>query len=185
MARRWLGGVLGALVVLTGAVARAQGAPDFDADGYRSAHLRGPVTLAPTPARRIGLAAALRLRGAVFVDVGAVESGARDPVRGDWLLTTPHLTIPGAVWVPDAGHAPPDADVWRMMLATARAHHGRRIVLFCHLDCWASWNAARRLARAGVPHVLWLAEGVEGWRDAGGALAPARPATRAQQNAPG
>jgi len=165
-------------------VAAAQDVGDFDADGYRRIHLRAPVTLPPTPARRIALAQALRLHGALFVDVGAVEDGARDPATGAWLLTAPHATIPGALWAPDAGHAAPDPAIWQALLAAVQAHPQRRIVVFCHIDCWASWNAARHLARAGVRHVEWLAEGIEGWRDAGGALAPAPPLAP-QQNAPG
>lgn len=180
MAQLWIWAAL--LALASGAAAQDSG--DFDADGYRRAHLRAPVTLPPSPARRIALAQALQLHGAVFVDVGAVEDGARDPRTGGWLLGTPHQSVPGAIWAPDAGRAPPDPEMWRALTAALAAHPHRPVVVFCHLDCWASWNAARHLARSGMRHVLWLAEGVEGWRDAGGALAPAQPLIP-MQNAPG
>jgi PQQ-dependent catabolism-associated CXXCW motif protein len=52
-----------------------------------------------------------------------------------------------------------------------RRGHGAPVVLYCRVDCWMGWNAARRLARDGLREVYWMAEGVEGWRDAGGTLA--------------
>jgi PQQ-dependent catabolism-associated CXXCW motif protein len=49
------------------------------------------------------------------------------------------------------------------------------IVTFCLSDCWMSWNAARRLRAMGYTHVRWLAEGTDGWRDAGLPLVQVMP----------
>jgi rhodanese-related sulfurtransferase len=38
-----------------------------------------------------------------------------------------------------------------------------------------SWNAARRLRALGYTDVRWLAEGTDGWREAGLPLVEARP----------
>ena len=154
----------------------------FDAQGYRSARYRAPVKADPAPAQTITLAAALALdpaHEALFIDVMPVEGGLRDSVSGVWTLSQEHLTIPGALWLPETGRAPVDADLWRALearIAAARASSPRTpVILFCRSDCWMSWNAARRLALRGIANVHWLAEGTDGWHAAGRALVVAVP----------
>lgn len=163
----------------------------FDAQGFRTIRYRAPVDRAPAPARRIALAEALRLadRGeALFLDVLPAEGGVRDPATGHWRLASAHETIPGAQWHPEAGRAPVDPVLWRGLaraVAAARTARPRTtVVLLCRADCWMGWNAARRLARDGVPRVLWLAEGIDGWHGAGRALSPAQPVAVASDPAP-
>lgn len=153
----------------------------FDAEGYRIARYRSPVRADPHPAPRLALAAALELvpgRDALFLDVMPVESGVRDPATGRWTLAEPvHRTIPGARWHPEAGRAPADAALWRALEAEARRAAPRPVIVFCRVDCWMSWNAARRLAALGLDNVWWLAEGTDGWHAAGRDLVTARPVT--------
>jgi PQQ-dependent catabolism-associated CXXCW motif protein len=152
---------------LIAAPAMAQ-APLFDPAGYRASSYRAPVDRDPAPAQRIALAAARGLtvgRDGLFVDVL--------PFAPD------HQSIPGALWLPDTGRSEVPPAAWAKLtqaVARFRAHHpGAPIILFCRADCWMSWNAARHLARDGVGGVFWLAEGIEGWREAGGALVSAAP----------
>lgn len=154
----------------------------FDADGYRSARYRAPVKADPAPAQTIPLAAALALDqrgGALFIDVMPAEGGVRDPVTGLWTLAAAHLTIPGALWLPETGRAPVDAGLWAALeariAAVRRGQPDVPVIVFCRTDCWMSWNAARRLAARGHAHVHWLAEGTDGWHAAGRALAVAVP----------
>jgi PQQ-dependent catabolism-associated CXXCW motif protein len=170
-----------ALVGVAAAAPPADPAP-FDTQGYRSARYRAPVRADPAPAQTITLAAALALdpaRDALFIDVMPVESGVRDPVSGEWALASEHLTIPGALWLPETGRAPVDADLWAALEARIAAARGPRpglpVIVFCRTDCWMSWNAARRLALSGVGNVHWLAEGTDGWHGAGRALVVAQP----------
>lgn len=158
-------------------------APDFDAAGYRTARYRAPVTRDPSPAARIAAAAALLLRpvkDALFIDVLPAEGGVRDPQTGAWRLSVAHQTIPGALWHPEAGRGSPDPVLWRGLVAAVRKARRRDpsipVVLFCRSDCWMGWNAARRLANEGFAGVWWLAEGIDGWHDAGRTLVPADPA---------
>lgn len=169
------------------AFAQEPGEPDFDAQGYRARRYRAPVDRLPTPARRIPLAGALKLRpgrDALFVDVLPVDGGYRDPATGLWRLSQSHATVPGALWHPETGRSPVDPVLWRGLveaIASARARSARAgrphlpVVLFCRTDCWMGWNAARRLASSGLRHVRWLAEGIEGWHEAGRELADAQP----------
>lgn len=161
----------------------AMEAVDFDPAGYRIARYRGPIDRAPTPATRISLERALRLKpgeNALFIDVLPAEGGVRDPITGRWQLADSHLTIPGALWLPETGRGHPDVALWldlRTTVAEARKQSPAiPVVLFCRTDCWMGWNAARRLSRDGFGNVHWLAEGIEGWHDAGKPLVPAAPA---------
>lgn len=52
----------------------------------------------------------------------------------------------------------------------------RPIVVFCpNRNCWLSYNAAIRLARAGYSDVRWFRDGTEGWRASGRALVAVEP----------
>lgn len=156
----------------------------FDAAGYRTSRFRTPVDRRPNPAHTIDLDAALRLvpgRNAVFVDVLPVDGGWRDPATGVWRLGNPHESVPGALWHPETGRGVVDKALWQGLLdAVARERADMPdapVVVFCRADCWMGWNAARRLARAGVGKVFWLAEGIDGWHARGRRLVPADPAT--------
>jgi len=179
---QWLaiGAVAPWLPTLAGAEDAAP--PLFDAQGFRNARYRTPVDRDPAPARRLALVDALRLRpdhDAVFVDVLPAGGGVRDAASGRWRLAEPHQTIPGAKWYPETGWATVDPTLWSGLLgvvtATRRRHPHWPIILFCRADCWMSWNAARRLALAGVENVWWFAEGIEGWHEAGRPLRATQP----------
>lgn len=172
------------LSVMAGMVLALAGPDLFDAEGYRSASYRAPVDRDPAPAPRVAMAAARDLvpgRDALFVDVVSL---GRDADTGRWLQTEAHDTIRGAIWKPEVGRPGVDPALWaslRARIAACRRQHSDRghrdapVLLFCRMDCWMGWNVARRLAREGVGEVYWLAEGVEGWREAGGALTPVKP----------
>jgi PQQ-dependent catabolism-associated CXXCW motif protein len=103
----------------------------------------------------------------------------RDAATGDWHLAKPGETIPGAHWFPEAGRGHPDPAIARWfddgIARLHRGHPGQPLIVFCLADCWMSWNAALRLHRAGYAHVLWFAEGADGWRDIGRPLIPVTP----------
>lgn len=151
----------------------------FDAQGYRIARYRSPIAADPHPAPRITLAEALRLdprKDALFLDVMPVHSGMRDPASGEWTLSQTHRTIPGAEWHPEAGRVPADDDLWQAFEAQAReASPARPVIIFCRIDCWMSWNAAKKLSELGIDNVWWLAEGTDGWHSAGRDLVAAEP----------
>jgi PQQ-dependent catabolism-associated CXXCW motif protein len=81
-----------------------------------------------------------------------------------------HRSIPDSVWMPGAGAGDLDPAQGQRFAARIQAltmgARDRPIVVFCHPDCWASWNAAKRLVLAGYKRVYWFRDGVEGWQDA-------------------
>lgn len=155
----------------------------FDPDsGLRRTAYRAPVPGPPPGVEQVALDEALRLHqagAAWFIDVMPVEDGVRDPATGAWRLRQPRQTIPGAFWFPEVGRAQPPADLLEAFIARMRglaaARLERPLILFCLADCWMSWNAALRLKRLGIGPVLWLAEGTDGWVEAGQPLKPAWP----------
>ncbi|AKM11827.1 rhodanese [Croceicoccus naphthovorans] len=159
----------------------AEPSDSFDADGYRSARYRAPVDRDPRPAARLALPAARLLtpgKDALFIDVLPAMGGVRDAATGKWRLGEEHLTIPGAIWHPEAGRSDADPLLWRALADTVAEARRKRphlpVILFCRTDCWMGWNAARRLASEGYGNVWWLAEGIEGWRQET-PLVPAEP----------
>jgi PQQ-dependent catabolism-associated CXXCW motif protein len=124
------------------------------------------------------------LAGAVVVDLAAVEvllaeepllldvaparrKPANFPTNRPWLPT--HRSIPGAIWMPDAGAAPLDAGreelFYRRMAELTRGDKTKPIVVFCRPDCWGSWNAGKRLVTRGYTSVRWFPAGIDGWQD--------------------
>lgn len=153
------------------APAAAQQRAEFDEDGYRTARYRAPVDRDPRPSARLALPAALLLdpgKDALFIDVLPVNGGVRDSDTGEWRLSEEHLTIPGAVWHPEAGRGDADPALWNALVGEVSKARRRKphlpVILFCRTDCWMGWNAAKRLAAEGHEGVWWLAEGIEGWR---------------------
>jgi PQQ-dependent catabolism-associated CXXCW motif protein len=87
----------------------------------------------------------------------------------DTWTAPPHRSLPGAVWLPDVGNGeiPLALDAWyQAQLAALTRHDPRKpVVIFCHPNCWASWNAAKRAIGYGYRQVYWYPDGVEGWQD--------------------
>ncbi|QQV77546.1 rhodanese [Sphingomonas aliaeris] len=169
-----------ALLLVIATSASAQDAPLFDpVTGYRLTAYRGVVDSVPEGVVRIDARQAAALRGkAVFLDVTPAEGAVRD-AEGTWRLAMPHATIPGAHWYPEAGRGiqPAGIGAWFAdgVKRLTRGRRDTRVVVFCLADCWMSWNAARRLRRAGYTRINWFSEGLDGWKESGRTLADARP----------
>jgi len=78
------------------------------------------------------------------------------------------FSIPGAIWLPDAGFGSPDVDAlnqFEQLLSNKSAGNKKHQFLFlCRADCWMSWNAAKRAVRWGYLQVYWYPDGSTGWR---------------------
>ena len=148
-------------------------APEEPAD-FWTGPINGPVPRTISGGTVIGTAElqALIERGdPVLVEVSNAPRRLESLAPGAVWLPTPHVVIPGSLWIPGAGMGEIAADVesvFRDQLARAAAgNFDRRIVVYCHERCWLSWNAAKRVIRYGYRNVYWYPEGIEGWRAAG------------------
>lgn len=125
------------------------------------------------------------LKGAEVVDTPALERliAAEKPVLIDVSLadrkpdnlpagtiwSPSHRSIPGAVWLPEAGAAPLDPHketaLFERMSELTGGDKSKPVVVFCHPDCWGSWNFGKRLVGSGYTAVRWFPLGIEGWQE--------------------
>jgi PQQ-dependent catabolism-associated CXXCW motif protein len=161
------------LLGFAGCAARADPAKVPEPSGFWTGPMRGavPATIAGgTVVDSATLATLIADENPVLVDVAPMPHKPDDIAAAAW-DPPPHRTIPGARWLPDGGKGAlgAAADEWfRTQLRILTGHdRARPIVFFCHPDCWASWNAAKRAILYGYTSVHWYEEGVEGWQDAG------------------
>ncbi|MFN3614093.1 MAG: PQQ-dependent catabolism-associated CXXCW motif protein, partial [Rubrimonas sp.] len=154
-----------ALALLAALAAPAPAAPP-EPDGYRMDDFRAPVPATLAGAAVLDTAAAEALwrdGGAVFIDVLPRAPKPANLGPGVIWRDRPHDSIPGAIWLPNAGYGAlhPAMDAW-FREALTRATGGdpdRPLVFFCLMDCWMSWNAARRaLTEYGHARVYWYPE---------------------------
>ncbi len=102
------------------------------------------------------------------------------PLLFDVLGGPGHDSIPGAIWLADAGRGSGfDDELQRRMSRTlaflARSDMKRPMIFFCaNTQCWLSYNAALRALKLGYQVVGWYRGGIDAWLAAGGELAAMR-----------
>jgi len=135
--------------------------------GAVPATLHGATVLATAAAAKAWVAA----QQPVLIDVAPAPKKPPAMAPGMPWLPAAHQDIPGSAWLPDAGSAVlhPDraAAFLRVVADLAGPPPGRPFLVYCHPNCWASWNAAKVLVGAGYRHVAWFPGGIEGWAGAG------------------
>ena len=134
-------------------------------------HGETPTTLAGAQVINLNSVARLKEQGAVLIDV------AETPKKPDKVAGAPsdlpwspiHYSIPGAVWLANAGFGDPNPARQERFGARVAGLTGgdkqKPVVCFCHPRCWGSWNAAKRLVMLGYIRVYWFPGGVEGWQE--------------------
>ena len=156
--------------------------PVAEPEGYRTEDYRAPVpdTLAGARVLTPDEAHALwETGGAVFVDVLPRPPKPANLPAGTIWREPARLSIPGAIWLPNVGYgalAEVNHAFFRDGLERATGGDADRpLVFFCLMDCWMSWNAAKRALEYGYPDVMWLPDGTDGWDLAGFPLEPVEP----------
>jgi PQQ-dependent catabolism-associated CXXCW motif protein len=139
-------------------------------EGYREEAFRAPVpeTLADATVVSTEEAFALWQAGEVaFIDVLPRPPRPTNLPEGTIWRDQPRHSIPGALWLPNVGYgalAGVMEDYFRAGLETAtdgdKAHP---VLFFCLIDCWMSWNAAKRAQTYGYSSVYWYPDGTDGW----------------------
>ena len=164
--------VLLLLAVLFGTASTPSHAPE--PEGFWMGEMGGPVPATIAGGSVIGIAelkALLNGGGAVLVDVAPSPRKPEGMAEGTLWLPPAHRTLPGSVWLADVGRGelePAYDDWYRARLATLTGgNKDKAVVVFCHPQCWASWNAAKRAILYGYTRVYWHPDGVEGWQEAG------------------
>jgi PQQ-dependent catabolism-associated CXXCW motif protein len=134
---------------------------------------------APTPSTLHGgrvihveeVEALLRQGKAVVIDVSNTPRRPAELAPGAPWLPLPHRALPGALWLPGVGAGALTQEVddfYRGRLERATAGNvDVPLVVYCHENCWLSWNAAKRAIGYGYRRVFWFPDGIEGWTAAG------------------
>lgn len=149
---------------------------------YRGEPYRAPVPETVLGQHGIGAeeARALHGQGVPFVDVMPRQGKPEGLPEGTIWREKPHMSIPGAVWLPNVGYealAAPDEAYFRAGLEqVSGGDRAAPLVLFCRTDCWMSWNAAKRAISMGYSGIKWFPGGTEAWQALGEELQEAKPA---------
>lgn len=150
--------------------------------GYRTQRYQAAVPEQPPAGERVWIEDIDRLVAqdkAVLVDVSPITGAGYDPATGHWRSAKPHASLPGAIWLPEVGRGVIDANVERFFAREldrlSGGNKAHALVLFCHADCWMSWNAMKRAGRLGYTRLYWFPEGTDGWRDWDRKLIPIDP----------
>ncbi|HWS66496.1 MAG TPA: DUF2380 domain-containing protein [Steroidobacteraceae bacterium] len=149
---------------------------------------------APTPSTLHGgrvihvaeIEALLRQGRAVVIDASNMPRRPAELAPGAPWLPLPHRAIPDALWLPGVGAGALTREVddfYRSRLGKATAGNvDVPLVVYCHENCWLSWNAGKRAIGYGYRRVFWFPDGIEGWTAAGRrtkVAAPEGPAAQA------
>jgi PQQ-dependent catabolism-associated CXXCW motif protein len=150
--------------------------------GYWMGAIHGPVATSLSGGAVIHahkLAALLKAGDVMVVDVSDAPRRPDNLASGALWLPLPHPVIPGALWIPGAGIgaiSPPVEQLFRERLVQGTGNDlAHRLVIYCHRNCWLSWNAAKRAISYGYRNVFWFPDGMEGWRAAGLPTATTEP----------
>ncbi|MCC6475039.1 MAG: sulfurtransferase [Burkholderiales bacterium] len=134
--------------------------------------LRQAPYSAPTP---------LRVPGARTVHTDELKrllQGGAAPLILDVAGGSDHLSLPGAIWLPDLGRGASFIDTIQARAAEQLAsltlgNRGRALVFLCvDPQCWLSYNASLRAISLGYTSVFWYRGGILAWRSAGLPLEP-------------
>jgi PQQ-dependent catabolism-associated CXXCW motif protein len=171
------------LAVGAGVVAEPQGYWEGNVDAPTPATLQGGSVI-----HIEGVEALLRQGHAVVIDVSNTPRRPAELAPGAPWLPVPHRAIPDALWLPGVGVAAPTQqvdDFYRDRLQRATAGNVEApLIVYCHANCWLSWNAAKRAIGYGYRRVFWFPEGIEGWTAAGRQTQVAAPQGPAAQETP-
>ena len=151
-------------------------------DSYRLDHYRAPTPCDLPGAEVIDTQQLKELLAAdapIVIDAMPLVRTGETDFTGRWTIPKPRHNIPGSIWLPNIGQGSLDDEMSayfrdNLRQVTAGDRH-RPLVFYCFVDCWMSWNAAKRALEFGYGRVIWYPEGTDGWKEAGEPLALSTP----------
>ncbi len=138
--------------------------------GYRMEDYDAPVPAQVTGATTVDAIAVKRLmeeQNALVIDV-IPEHRKPDflPENQIWIPPA-HQGVAGSVWLPDIGYGVLSDTTEKYFKDNlekyTNAENNHPVVFYCRMDCWMSWNAAKRALTYGYSNIYWFANGIDGW----------------------
>ena len=171
------------LLFLAGALLAAPVAAQVEEpEGFRLEQYRAPTPSGLKGATTLDTPAAERLwraGNAIFVDVLPHDPKPANLPPGTVWRDRRRDHIPGSVWLANVGYGvlSPEMELYfqRSLHDLTAGDRGRLLVFYCDVNCWMSWNAAKRALAMGYRNVLWYSEGTGGWSSAGLPLVEGHP----------
>lgn len=151
-------------------------------DSYRLDHYRAPTPCDLPGAQVVSakqLKSLVKEQDPVLIDAMPLIRTGETDFTGRWTVPEPRENIPDSVWLPNIGHGVLDDEMTayfqdNLKLVTGGDRH-RPVVFYCFVDCWMSWNAAKRALEFGYRRVIWYPEGTDGWKAIDAPLSPSSP----------
>ncbi|MEM7268839.1 MAG: PQQ-dependent catabolism-associated CXXCW motif protein [Pseudomonadota bacterium] len=138
--------------------------------GYRMSDYDAPVPAEAPGAITVSdetVYALLRTQRVAIIDVMPDIPRPKGLPEGTLWKGRTRISIPDAIWWPDAGFGELSAEVearFKAGLADVTGGDKAAPILFlCRADCWMSWNASKRAATYGYETIFWYADGSTGW----------------------
>lgn len=137
---------------------------------YRIDDYDAPVPAQVTGATTVDAIAVKRLleeQNALVVDV-IPEHRKPDflPENQIWIPPS-HKGIAGSIWLPDIGYGVLSETTEKYFKENLEKYTDAKkdhpVVFYCRMDCWMSWNAAKRALTYGYSDIYWFADGIDGW----------------------
>lgn len=169
-AYRGIGTLLLTISILAVPLTMVRAGDVAEPDGYRMEHFRAPVPDTLKGAKVVTSEQAFQIWKAgktVFVDVmPQAPKPEKLPKNVIW-RDKPRITIKGAAWLPNVGFGKLHATMHEFFARELDTLTGRDktkpVLFYCLLDCWMSWNAAKRALEYGYRDVTWYPDGTDGW----------------------
>jgi len=140
-------------------------------EGYRLSLYDDTVPDTLTGATRVSAVQVKQLQldnNALVVDVIPEHRKPDDMPEGQLWFPVPHKGIPGALWLPDVGFGALSETTESYFIEhlhkATDGNLNHAIVFYCRIDCWMSWNAAKRAMSHGYSQVYWFADGIDDWQ---------------------
>lgn len=140
-------------------------------EGYRMELYDDVVPDTLTGSKRVSAVEVFALQhdhNAVIIDVIPEHRRPDFLPEGQLWFPVPHTGVKDALWLPDVGFgvlSDITENYFRHHLQQATQQQlSTPVVFYCRIDCWMSWNAAKRALTYGYTSVYWFADGLDEWR---------------------
>lgn len=139
-------------------------------DDYKLDHFRSEVPDRLTGAKTVNSRQAWALwtgGETIFIDVMPQAPKPSNLPKGTFWRERSRDIIPGSYWLANVGYGRlhPESEKWfksKLEILTSR-NKKKPVLFYCLMNCWMSWNAAKRALSYGYQNVIWYPEGTDGW----------------------
>lgn len=139
-------------------------------EGYRLDEYDAPVPEQLTGATTIDAIEVKQLQqelDALVIDVIPAHRKPEFLPENQIWIPPAHKGIAGALWLPDIGYgvlSETTIDYFKTHLQEhTRSRLEHPVIFYCRVDCWMSWNAAKRALELGYTDVYWFPGGIDYW----------------------